>query len=375
MKGFPSITETLSWQPGSASGPFALECGRSLSSLTVAYETYGELNSSADNAVMICHALTGNAHAAGLSSTNPKSAGWWDPMIGPGRAFDTRKYFVVCSNILGSCYGTTGPASIDPGSGAPYAMTFPQMTVRDMVRVQHALAGHLGIKGVRTVVGGSLGGMQVLEWALMYPEMVRSIIPIGTAARHSPWCIGLNEIAREAITNDPAWRGGDYYGSGQPERGLSLARQVAMMSYRSDVSFLSRFGRDRRKPAGENLELRFDVQNLFQVESYLHYQGEKLVKRFDANSYIYISRAMDLHDVAYGRGELQEVLSSVDCPALCVGISSDVLYPVHEQQTLAQGLARGTYGELKAPHGHDAFLIEYDQLTEHVKGFMDENGL
>jgi homoserine O-acetyltransferase len=249
------------------------------------------------------------------------------------------------------------------------------MTVRDMVRVQHALAGHLGIKGVRTVVGGSLGGMQVLEWALMYPEMVRSIIPIGTAARHSPWCIGLNEIAREAITNDPAWRGGDYYGSGQPERGLSLARQVAMMSYRSDVSFLSRFGRDRRKPAGENLELRFDVQNLFQVESYLHYQGEKLVKRFDANSYIYISRAMDLHDVAYGRGELQEVLSSVDCPALCVGISSDVLYPVHEQQTLAQGLARGTYGELKAPHGHDAFLIEYDQLTEHVKGFMDENGL
>ena len=375
MKGFPSTTETLSWQPGAGSGPFALECGRSLSSLTIAYETYGELNASADNAVVVCHALTGDAHVAGLSSPDPKSAGWWDPMIGPGRAFDTRKYFVVCSNILGSCYGTTGPASVDPGSGAPYAMSFPQMTVRDMVRVQHALAGHLGIKELRTVVGGSLGGMQVLEWAFMYPEMVRSIIPIGTAAQHSPWCIGLNEIAREAIMHDPAWRGGEYYGSGQPEQGLSLARQVAMMSYRSDVSFLSRFGRDRRNPAGKNQELRFDFQNLFQVESYLHYQGQKLVKRFDANSYIYISRAMDLHDVAYGRGEIQEALSSADCPALCIGISSDVLYPVHEQQTLAQGLARGTYRELNSPHGHDAFLIEYDQLTEHVKGFMGENGL
>jgi homoserine O-acetyltransferase len=249
------------------------------------------------------------------------------------------------------------------------------MTVRDMVRLQHALAVHLGIKEIRTIIGGSLGGMQVLEWALMYPEMVRSVIPIGTAASHSPWCIGLNDIARQAITNDPDWQDGDYYGSAQPERGLSLARQVAMMSYRSDVSFLSRFGRERRRPVQDNRGERFDYANLFQVESYLHYQGDKLVKRFDANSYLYISRAMDLHDVAFGRGDLQRVLSSVQCPALCIGISSDVLYPVHEQKELAGALGNARYAEIDSPHGHDAFLIEYDQLTPMVRAFMKEHAL
>ena len=375
MRDSISIVQTRTWQLSASDVPFLLDCGRSLSSVTVAYETYGELNPAGDNAIVICHALTGNAHAAGLSSRDPKSAGWWDSMIGPGMAFDTREYYVVCSNILGSCYGTTGPASVNPETGSSYAMTFPQMTVRDMVRLQHALANHLGIKQVRAVIGGSLGGMQVLEWALMYPEMVRSIIPIGTAARHSPWCIGLNELAREAITNDPDWRGGDYYGLGQPERGLSLARQVAMMSYRSDVSFLSRFGRDRKRPVGESPEERFDFTNLFQVESYLHYQGMKLVRRFDANSYLYISRSMDLHDVAFGRGAMPDVLSSIRTPALCVGISSDVLYPVHEQLELAHGLGSATYAEIDSPHGHDAFLIEVDQLTQMVKGFMKQHGL
>jgi homoserine O-acetyltransferase len=375
MRDSTTIVSTRSYRLSGADESFLLDCGRSLPSVTVAYETYGELNAARDNAVVICHALTGNAHAAGLSSPDPKSAGWWDPMVGPGKAFDTRKYYVVCSNILGSCYGTTGPASLDPATGSPYAMGFPQMTVRDMVRLQHALAVHLGIREVRAVIGGSLGGMQVLEWALMYPEMVRSIIPIGTAARHSPWCIGLNDIARQAITNDPNWREGDYYGARQPERGLSLARQVAMMSYRSDVSFLSRFGRERRRPVGEAGDVRFDFSNLFQVESYLHYQGEKLVTRFDANSYIYISRAMDLHDVAFGRGDLPDVLSSLRCPALCIGISSDVLYPVHEQKDLAEALGKASYAEIDSPHGHDAFLIEYDQLTRMVTDFTKEHGL
>ncbi len=375
MRDPTSIVTTRSWQLSAADDPFLLDCGRSLSPVSVAYETYGELNAEGDNAIVVCHALTGNAHAAGLSSPDPKSAGWWDPMIGPGRAFDTREYYVVCSNILGSCYGTTGPASINPETGSPYAMAFPQMTVRDMVRVQHALAKHLGIRKVRTVIGGSLGGMQVLEWPLMFPEMVQSVIPIGTAARHSPWCIGLNEIARQAITNDPNWRGGDYYGKGQPDRGLSLARQVAMMSYRSDVSFLSRFGRERRRPVEKRTEERFDPENLFQVESYLHYQGMKLVQRFDANSYLRISRAMDLHDVAFGRGRMSDVLSSIRCPALCIGITSDVLYPVHEQQELAKGLGAATYAEIDSPHGHDGFLIEYDQLTRMVRGFMNEHGI
>ena len=206
-----------------------MDCGEKLSPVTVAYETYGELNAAGDNAILVCHALTGSAHAAGYLSSDPKSAGWWDSFIGDGKALDTRKYFVVCSNFLGGCYGTTGPVSLSPLTGKPYGTAFPQMTIRDMVRVQKALIDFLGVKQVRTVIGGSLGGMQALEWGVMFPGIVRSIIPIATASAHSPWCIGLNDIARQAIMNDPEWRNGDYYGHGQPERGLSLARQIAMV--------------------------------------------------------------------------------------------------------------------------------------------------
>jgi homoserine O-acetyltransferase len=352
---------------------FTMDCGRTLPSVTVAYETYGTLNRAGDNAILVCHALTGNAHAGGFTTDDPRSAGWWEPLIGPGRGLDTDRYFVVASNILGSCYGSTGPSSVNPETGRSYALTFPQMTVRDMVRVQKALIDVLGITALRTVLGGSLGGMQTLEWALLYPEVVRSIIPIGTAVRHSPWCIGLNEIARQAIMNDPKWRNGEYYEHGQPHQGLSLARQVAMISYRSDLSFMRRFKRDRRK--GETREVRFDESNIFEVESYLHYQGDKLVQRFDANSYLYITRAMDLHDVGYGRGPVQEVLGSVTVPALCVGISSDVLYPVHEQKGLASGLPRAVYREIQSEDGHDAFLIEYQQMAALIKKFFQDNGL
>ena len=381
--------------------PFVMESGRTLAPVTVAYETYGSLNADGDNAVLVCHALTGNAHAAGFASADPRSAGWWEPLIGPGRGLDTSRYFVVCSNILGSCYGTTGPVSVNPATGKPYGLDFPQMTVRDMVRLQKALLDHLRVKALRTVLGGSLGGMQVLEWGVMYPERVRSIIPIGTAAQHSPWCIGLNDIARQAIMNDPAWHGGWYELSAQPRAGLSLARQVAMMSYRSDVSFLARFGRERQSPAesgrrsefggaagtiraseekgppslGEAGNARFDFTNLFKVESYLRYQGDKLVNRFDANTYIAISRAMDLHDVAVGRGDVREVLSGLQMPALCIGISSDVLYPVHEQKTIAGMIPRSTYHEISSPHGHDAFLIEHDQLAAHIRGFLQDNSI
>jgi homoserine O-acetyltransferase len=365
-----NIVETKSVQLFSVTEPFQMDCGTRLTSVTVAYETYGELNSAHDNAILVCHALTGSAHAAGFLSDDPKSAGWWDSFIGEGKTLDTRKYFVVCSNFLGGCYGTTGPVSLDAATGKPYGMKFPQMTVRDMVRIQKSLIDHLGIQELRTVIGGSLGGMQALEWGVSFPDVVRSIIPIATASQHSPWCIGLNEIARQAIMNDPEWREGEYYAEGQPARGLSLARQVAMMSYRSDVSFSSRFHRDRIRTNGHGSPTRFEASNLFQIESYLHYQGKKLVDRFDANTYIYISRAMDLHDVSYGRGSIEKVLSSVLLPVLCVGINSDVLYPVHEQKLLASQLPHSVYREIDSPHGHDAFLIEFEQLGKLVRGFL-----
>lgn len=367
-----NIVRTKEIQLFSDANPLVMVCGEKLSPVIVAYETYGELNTAGDNAILVCHALTGSAHAAGYLSGDPKTAGWWDAFIGEGKALDTRSSFVICSNFLGGCYGTTGPVSPDPLKGKPYGMSFPQMTVRDMVRVQKALIDFLGVKQVKTVIGGSLGGMQALEWGVMFPDVVRSIVPIATASQHSPWCVGLDDIARQAIMNDPEWRNGDYYGHGQPARGLSLARQVAMVSYRSDVSFLERFHRDRVKSNGKASKARFDSANLFQIESYLRYQGKKLVDRFDANTYIYISRAMDLHDLAYERGTIKEVLSSVKIPVLCVGIDSDVLYPVHEQKAIAALLPLARYRQINSPHGHDAFLIEFEQLGLFVREFLRE---
>ena len=338
----------------------------SLPDLTVAYETYGTLNAAGDNAILVCHALTGNAHAAGLSSPDPRSVGWWDPMIGPGRPLDTDRYCVIASNFLGGCYGTTGPTSINPRTGKRYTMSFPAYTVRDMVHVQKGLLDHLGVKSLVSVIGGSLGGMQVLEWPLCYPAMVRSIIPIATAAQHSAWCIGLNDLTRQAIMMDPAWREGEYDPSAQPAAGLSLARQIAMITYRSDISFTRRFHRTVAAAGPGGQERRFEVEN------YLRYQGEKLVARFDANTYLYITRAMDAHDVAAGRAPLADVLGSIRVPSLNVGISSDILYPAHEQQAIATALPRSTYREIDSPDGHDAFLIAYEQLGPFVHEFLKE---
>ena len=348
-----------------------MESGGSLSSVTVAYETYGSLNANGDNAILVCHALTGSAHAAGYSSEDPKSVGWWDTFIGEGKPLDTSKYFIVCSNFLGSCYGTTGPNSVNPSTGKPYGLLFPQMTVKDMVEVQKALVVYLGIKKIKTVIGGSLGGMQVLEWALMYPDLLESIIPIATSAQHSPWSIALNDIARQAIMNDPDWRGGMYYEYGQPEKGLSLARQVAMISYRSGKEFSQRFKRDRQKTNGSVSTYRFEPSNLFQVESYLRYQGEKLVKRFDANTYIYISRAMDLHDITIHRGELGSVLGSITLPSLSIGIDTDILYPAEEQQAIAAAMPNAQYKQITSDFGHDAFLIEFEQMGTIVTEFLN----
>jgi len=358
---------------------FELECGKNLKHIRVAYETYGELNAAGNNAILICHALSGDAHAAGLGiypaelleaipfyrSMKSGQPGWWDGAIGPGKAFDTNKYFVLCLNILGSCYGTTGPSSINPETGKIYGASFPPVIVRDMVKLQHACVQSLGINRLLAVSGGSLGGMQASEWALMYPEMVRSLIPVATSVQHSAWAVGFNHLARQAVCNDPVWNNGNY--SRQPRNGLSLARQIGMISYRSSVSFQERFGRDRL----QNNDNYFNDENLFQTAAYLKYQGKKLVDRFDANSFLTITRAIDLHDVAHGRGSLAEVLSGIKARTLCIGIDSDILYPAEEQKEIARQIPGAVYAEIKSRHGHDAFLIEFGQLHGIITPFLE----
>lgn len=354
-----------------------LDCGEKLTLVEVAYETYGKLNSEGTNAILVCHALTGSAHAADLYNDDINSMstnhlpGWWNSAIGRDKALDPDKHFIISSNILGSCYGTTGPTSLNPINGKRFNMNFPQITVRDMVRVQRKLIEHLGVNQLLTVVGGSLGGMQVLEWAIMYPEMVKSIIPIATSAKHSAWGIGLNEAARLSIMNDPAWNGGNY--EEQPIKGLALARAIAMISYRSQPSFEKRFGREMvnqiKKQISEKL-LESPIN--YQVEHYLRYQGQKLVDRFDANTYIYLSRAMDIHDVSADRGPVKEVLGNIKVKSLSIGISSDILYPADEQVEIANAIPKAWYAEINSVHGHDAFLIEYEQLNRIIKDFLKE---
>jgi homoserine O-acetyltransferase len=344
--------------------PLRLECGKTLAPITVAYENYGRLNAERTNAVLICHALTANAHAAGYHDPDDQQPGWWDGLIGPHRAFDTKRYFVVCPNILGSCYGTTGPSSLDLNTGEPYRLSFPPFTIRDLVTVQKKLLAALGINRLAAVCGSSLGGMQVLEWAIMHPDFCDTVIPISTAARQSAWCLALNAAARKAIMSDPVWNGGSY--GRQPMNGLALARMIGMISYRSAGEFERRFGRKRRNDRGD----RFDFENYFQIESYLHYQGEKLGGRFDANTYIYLSRAMDLHDITHGRAPLREVLGSIKARLLCLGVSTDARYPAPEQKEIVAHTRQARYAEIDSIHGHDAFLIEFAQLNAVIKEFL-----
>lgn len=328
--------------------PLLLESGATLPSVEVAYETYGALNAAGDNAIVVCHALTANAHAGG-------AGGWWEPLIGPGRALDTRRYFVVCSNLLGSCYGTTGPCSLNPWTGVRYGASFPTITIRDMVAVQKRLLDTLGVRRVACVLGSSLGGMQVLEWAVLYPNFCETMIPISVAARQTAWCIALNSAVRAAINLDPV-------------NGLATARMFGMISYRSAEEFEQRFGRRRRYP----FLSEFDPKNIFEVEGYLAHHGRKLVERFDPDTYVCLSRAMDLHDLARGRGHVEAVLGSIRAACLCIGVSSDVRYPISNQKEIAEGIPGAMYGEIESVHGHDAFLIEFEQMDSMISGFLAE---
>jgi homoserine O-acetyltransferase/O-succinyltransferase len=346
---------TLTCKIFSPENPFVFESGVRLPSVTVAYETNGKLNADKSNVILICHALTGNAHAWGAED----DPGWWQGIIGPGKSIDTDRYFVVCSNFLGGCYGTTGPTTINPETGRIWGARFPRVSVRDIVRVEHELLTHLGIQRIAAVIGGSLGGMQALEWGVMYPDFVRGIIPIGCGIRHAPWAIAWNEIARQSILNDPEWLNGEY--TAQPARGLALARMIAMISYRSAPSFELKFGRTVQQPGDSDL---------FAVESYLRYQGEKLVGRFDAATYVSITRAMDSHDIERDRGPAATLLHDSPVRCLAIGIDTDVLYPIAEQKQLAGFFPHGRYAELHSPHGHDAFLIEFEQLNPLVHSFL-----
>jgi homoserine O-acetyltransferase len=331
-------------------GGLALELGGRLERVQIAYRTWGTLAPDGGNAVVVCHALTGSADADQ----------WWTRLFGPGRALDPARDFIVCSNILGSCYGTTGPTSIDPATGRPYYGAFPAITVRDMVRVQKALVDALGVRRVRMVIGGSLGGMQVLEWALLHPALVESVVFIASTARHSAWCIGLSEAQRQAIYADPRWGGGAYDPADPPEAGLAAARMMAMLSYRSQPSFEQRFGR------------RPQTEDVYAVESYLRYQGRLLVDRFDPATYVTLTRAMDTHDVSRARGDYDEVLRSIRQPTLVVSIDSDVLYWPWEQREVAALVPNARLAVLDSPHGHDAFLIDVDRLSDMVVEFRGE---
>lgn len=345
-----------------------LESGKKLGPITLAYETYGSLNKKKDNAILLLHALSGDAHAAGWHE-NDKKPGWWDNMIGPGKAFDTGKYFIICSNVLGGCKGSTGPSSMNPQTGEPYALDFPIITVFDMVKAQKHLIDHLGIEKLLCVTGGSMGGMQALQWVASYPHMIVSAIPVAIGIKHSPLQIAFNEVGRQAIMADPLWQDGYYYRDGPPGRGLALARMIGHITYMSDVSMEKKFSR-KLKNGNYNFSFRPD----FEVEGYLHYKGDDFIKRFDANSYLYITKAIDYFDLS-GENNLVPEDKDIDIKFLIISFKSDWLYPPYQSREIVRLLkARrldATYCEIDTDYGHDAFLIEIKEETYLVKHFLN----
>ncbi len=353
-----------------------LESGEKLGPITLAYETYGKLNDQRSNAVLILHALTGDAHAAGFYEGDEKP-GWWDDMIGPGKAFDTDKYFIICSNVLGGCKGTTGPSSINPRTGEKYGLDFPMISISDMVSVQKHLIDHLKIDQLLTVSGGSMGGMQALEWLTVYPERLKSAIVIATATKHSPQQIAFHEVGRQAIMADPHWKDGNYYGGHSPAKGLAVARMIGHITYMSEISMAEKFG---RRLTDNEKSHKFSLA--FEVEEYLHNRGDHFVKRFDANSYLYITRAIDSFDASRGK-DLYEVFKGIKAKVLVLSFKSDWLYPASQSREIVRACKLAgvdtTYCEIDSTYGHDAFLLEVKEETHLIRHFLQkvsfENGV
>lgn len=352
-------------------GELPLDVGTKLGPIELTYEAYGELNPEKSNAILIMHALSGDAHAAGYHTDDPaEKPGWWENAIGPGKAFDTNRYFVICSNVIGGCRGSTGPSSINPDTGKPFGLQFPMITIRDMVRAQKQLIDHLGIPKLLSLAGGSMGGMQVLQWAISYPERIRTAIPIATSAKLSAQAIALDEVGRQAILSDPNWNQGDYYGKPQPEKGLALARMIGHITYLSEMTFDKKFGRRLQDKDG----FHYDFLPEFQVESYLKYKGNKFVERFDANSYLYITRAIDYFDVAEGVESLQEAFANSQARFLILSFSSDWLFPAHQSMEIVKSLRANripvSYSNIESPYGHDAFLLPNKRMDFLISHFL-----
>lgn len=352
-----------------------LEGGEQFGPITIAYETYGQLSPRKDNAIFVCHALSGDAHVAGWHSPSDRKPGWWDEFIGPGKGLDTNKYFVICANALSGCKGTTGPSSIDPTSGKPYGLKFPFITVGDIVKVHAALVRHLGIDKLLAVIGGSLGGMQLLEWAARFPDMMHGAICLASAAKLSAQGIAFNAVGRRAIQADPNFNKGDFYDQPEgPRYGLALARMVAHITYLSEVSIESKFG--RRLQHSDKLAYNLANETEFQIESYLHYQGKRFVERFDANSYLCLTHAMDYFDLASSYGSLAKALGQTNARFLLASYTSDWLFTTAQSQEIVEALIEArrhvTFVELESTYGHDAFLLEIEQLEDLVRPFLEQ---
>jgi homoserine O-acetyltransferase len=351
--------------------PFTFDSGQTLPGFTLRYETYGRLNAAGDNAVLICHALSGDHHCAGRHTATDRKPGWWNNLVGPGKAVDTDKFFVLCANVPGGCQGSTGPLSVNPATGRPYGITFPFVTVRDMVRAQKRWLDALGVKRLFALLGGSMGGMQTLQWGIEYPGFCARLLPMATTARESAQAIAFNEVGRQAIMQDPAWNGGDYPKDGGPRVGLAIARMMAHITYLSDASMDRKFGRKKKDGAAGDA-YTFDVQ--FEVESYLKHQGASFINRFDANSYLYITRAIDHFDLETAYGSLEQAFARVEAETLVLGFTSDWLFPPSQSQAIALALLRAgkraSYAELDTDLGHDSFLLESPELYDLVRGFL-----
>ena len=380
-----TVPATGAWRPSDPLGQrqfmrmavdraFVLEGGGQLNDITICFETWGAPDEDGSNAILVCHALTGDSHAAGPAGDGHPTPGWWDDVIGPGKVIDTDRWFVVCVNVLGGCQGSAGPASPMPDRPGCYGPNFPVVSIRDMVRTQARVADALGIACWHAVIGGSMGGMQALEWGVMYPERVGRLVAMATCTAATAQQIAWWSTGRRAIALDPKWRDGHYYdaapGDG-PHAGLALARQISQVTFRSDDVFTDRFGREPVEP----LAGRFEMWQRFQVERYLDYHGVKLARRFDANSYLLLTKAMDLHDLGRGRGSLDAALRRIQAPVLSMGITSDILYPEYQSVDLVAGIeavgGTASYHQIDSPHGHDAFLIDHDQVADALVPFLE----